>query len=425
MRGPLRKGAHRLDFLWRGTIMPTPSEKGSRALLPGALLFAAAIGGFVLGGFCSYISFHFSNETPLSTEAETPLQSGKPDKVVARGRIEPKYGILSVGVPTPDRLRELRVKEGHTVKRGDLLAVLDSEAMRSLEQKLAIAQLHQARERLAAIKKNGEAQIRVAQERLKQIAELEPFERQMLRRRIELLKKQEKDAQKNAERYIAAGDTIAKQDIEKQDLALQQIQAELEDAQVQLEKFRKSTVLNRSMAQAQLEAAQAELEQGQSAISLKALDTQIQQAEERLKETKILAPSDGKILRLFVHEGELVGTRPILEMANVDQMIALTEVYESDIERVKLGQSATVASEIGHLFQGENVLHGEVIEIASIIGKAKVVPLDPLTAADKRVVEVKVALKPGREQAKRLADLIGHQVLVEIDAKPGPAKGPR
>jgi HlyD family secretion protein len=99
-------------------------------------------------------------------------------------------------------------------------------------------------------------------------------------------------------------------------------------------------------------------------------------------------------------------------MANVESMIVLAEVYVTEIERVEIGQKARVTA---HIFKKDkDSLEGEVIWIASSVGKAQVIPLDPRAAVDRRVVEVKIKL----DQPKRVEKLIGHQVDVTILAKP-------
>jgi HlyD family secretion protein len=396
--------------------MPAASENGGRAILWGPLLVVAAVVGFGFGGASVYFYLHYY--AGLDEMTDTSAESSEEiDKVVALGRIEPKDGVVPVGVPTPDRIRDIpnNVYEGATVKKDEVLTILDSEALRKLELDLAKLQLKQAEKRLDAIEKNGKAQIRVQELRGDQIKELEPLEREALESKIKFLKAEVENAKKNTERYANAGDTISKQDIEKQDLALQQVQAELEATQSQLRQLRKSNDLKRDMAKAQLLAAEAELKQTKSAIDLDLLNTHIDQAKERLKDTRLLAPRDGKILRIYKHEGELVRGEPILEMANVERMIVRAEVYETDIKWVKLDQEAAVTS---HIFtEKKDPLKGKVIWIASSVGKSRLVPLDPRAAVDRRVVDVKVELSdPGR-----VADLIGHQVHVSIEIKP--AKG--
>jgi HlyD family secretion protein len=382
--------------------MAAQPEKRRRTSFWLPLTLFAAVLGVLLGGLGVY---YFHHDKPESVAADDP--SLALDKVVALGRIEPKDGVLSLGVPTPDRITQIKVHEGDTVKKGQPLAILDSEVMRELERKLAVIQREQADKRLKAITASGEAQIRVEDVRRERIEQVEPLEIEALESKIAFLGAQKRNARKDYDRYLAAGDTIAQQDKDKQRLASNQIQTELIAAECQLKKLRRSGELNRSLTAAQLEAARAELKQNQSAISLDLLDQQVNQAKERLKETQIHAPSDGKILRILIHEGELVRAQPILQMANVDKMIVLTEVYETDITRVRVGQKATITSQI---FKGKDALTGQVVWKAGSVGKARVVALDPRAAVDNRIVDVKVAL----DQPRRAADLIGHQVRVEI-----------
>ncbi|HTU16640.1 MAG TPA: efflux RND transporter periplasmic adaptor subunit [Gemmataceae bacterium] len=396
--------------------MPTQYEKGGRAILWTTLLLTALVLGFALGGGGVYYYLH-ENETATPSATE-PEPAAELDKVVALGRIEPKGGTLSLGVPTPDRIRRILVKEGQDVKKDQPLAVLDSEVMRKLEKHQAEIQLHVAKKRRQAVEANGKAKIHVEEVRRDQIKQLEPIELRTLRSKIALLKAQQANAEVNYKRYLAAGDTVADQDKEKQELVLRQVQAELTAEENHKEKLHESTALDLKVADAQLDAARAELEHSLSTISLNLLETQVDQADERLKETQIHAPSKGKVLRILVHEGELVRAQPIIQMANVDKMIVLVEVYETDIERVRVGQSATITS---HIFEEskKKPLTGKVVWIASSVGKAEVVPLDPRAAVDNRVVDVKVEL----DQPARVAKLIGHQVRVTIHT--GSNAGPR
>jgi HlyD family secretion protein len=386
--------------------MPAQSDKGGGAIFWGSLLLAASV-GFGLGGFCVYHFYVPRNDTTTADESVASEEAA--DTVVARGRIQPRNGILSLGVPTPDRIRQLKVKEGDRVEKDAPLVVLDSEVMRGLEWESAKIQRQQAKARLEAITANGEAQIHVEELRRDQIDKLAPIEIKALRSKIDFLKVQEENAVANYKHMEAAGDTIAAQDKEKQKLAGRQVNSEYIATESQLTKLTTSNALNLRLADAQLLAARAELKQSQSAISLDLLDTQIKEAKERLNETQIHAPTKGKILRLFVHEGELVHGGPILQMADVENMIVLAEVYETDINRVKEKQKATITSRI---FQkGKNELTGRVFWIASSVGKAQTTPLDPRAAVDNRIVEVKIALdKPGDA-----AHLIDHQVTVAID----------
>jgi HlyD family secretion protein len=384
--------------------MPPQPEKRGHAMLWATLLIVAAGIGFAAGWYGVHL---YDRENAASGPPDVPEPSVVFDKVVALGRIEPKDGILSLGVGAPDRISQIKVREGSEVNKGQLLAVFDSAVLREMERSLAVIQRDQAEKRLDAVKASGEVQVRVEELRRDEVEQVEPIEIKSLESKIKFLQAQEENAQKDYERYLAAGDTIAQQDKEKQRLLRNQVQAELIAAQCQLQKMVKSRSLNRNLADAQLEAARAELQRGQTAISLDVLNKQIEQADERLKETQLRAPSAGKVLHIFVHEGELVHGQPILQMANTRRMIVLTEVYETDIERVHVNDKARITS---HIFKDKDALTGRVVWKGTSIGKARVASLDPLAAADNRVVTVKVEL----DQPERVADLIGHQVRVEI-----------
>ncbi len=344
--------------------MPPPREKHGRAVLWLPLTLLAVAVGFVLGGITVYL--YGNTGSPIEPRGGAEESNGGLDTVVALGRIEPKDGVRSLGVLTPDRVARIKVKEGDPVKKDEELVILDSGVMRELELKLAVIQRDQAEKRLNAITASGEAQIRVDEVHRDQVEKVEPLEIKAQDSKVMLLQAQVANARKDAGRYSAAGDTIAEQDKEKQRLVLHQLEAELVAAQCQREKMLKGRELNRSLAKAQLEASQAELKRNQSAISLDLLDKQIDEADERLTASRIRAPCAGKVLRILVREGELVGGQPVLQMANTEQMIVVAEVYETDIHRVEIGQQATITS---HIFRPADALTGEVVWKGSSIGK--------------------------------------------------------
>ena len=389
--------------------MPAHPPKRGRALLWVTLILLVLVAGTVLGGVAVYQYGKIDTPPEPGTGADP---SRELDKVTALGRIQPRDGTLSLGVAAPDRVRRLKVAEGDNVKKGDVLAVLDGQVLRELERDLAVIQRDQAEKRLKAVTASGEAQVRVEEIRGDQIEQLEPLEIDAQASKIKFLQTRRTNAQKDYERYLAAGDTVAEQDKEKQRLFLDQIETELSEARSQQRKLRESRQLDRKLASAQLEAARAELTRAQSAISMEELSKQISLAEERLKETELRAPTAGTILRLLVHEGELVHGQPILTMANTDNMIVVAEVYETDIQRVRVGQKATITS---HIFKGDNALAGKVVWKGMSVGRGREVDLDPRAAVDRRVVDVKIQL----EQSKRAATLIGHQVHVRIATEAG------
>ena len=129
-----------------------------------------------------------------------------------------------------------------------------------------------------------------------------------------------------------------------------------------------------------------------------------------LKDSQLRSPIDGTVLRIYSRPGERPGSDGILAVGASDRMEAIAEVYESDIGRIRLGQSASLISENGG-FTGK--LKAEVVRISPQIRQRDVLSTDPTGDADARIVEVRLALSP--EDAKRVQQLSGLKVIARFD----------
>ena len=125
--------------------------------------------------------------------------------------------------------------------------------------------------------------------------------------------------------------------------------------------------------------------------------------------TELRAPIAGTVLKLHARVGERPADKGVLELGASDRMQALVEVYESDIDRVRLGQPVSLISENGG-FQGN--LSGEVIRISPQVRQRSVLSTDPTGDADARVVEVRVALNAADSQ--RVRDRTGLKVIARL-----------
>ncbi len=108
-----------------------------------------------------------------------------------------------------------------------------------------------------------------------------------------------------------------------------------------------------------------------------------------LMNSQLQAPFDGVVLRIHARVGERPGNEGVLEIGASQEMEALIEVYESDVNRVRIGQSVVLTSENGG-FEGS--LNGSVDRISPQVRQRKVLSTDPTGDADARVVEVRVKL---------------------------------
>ena len=108
-----------------------------------------------------------------------------------------------------------------------------------------------------------------------------------------------------------------------------------------------------------------------------------------LYNTELRSPIDGYILSINTREGERSDGDGILEIGASQNMEALIEVYESDIDRVFLSQEVELTSENGGF---RDKLYGKVIRISPQVKQRKVLSTDPTGDADARIIEVLVML---------------------------------
>ncbi len=128
-----------------------------------------------------------------------------------------------------------------------------------------------------------------------------------------------------------------------------------------------------------------------------------------LVNTELRAPIDGTVLRIQSRVGERPGDKGILELGASDRMEASVEVYESDIDRVRLGQAVTLTSENGGF---DGTLKGTVRRISPQVRQREVLSTDPTGDADARVVEVRVRLDPS--DGARVSSLTGLKVIARL-----------
>ncbi|MBL6798034.1 MAG: HlyD family efflux transporter periplasmic adaptor subunit [Synechococcus sp. BS307-5m-G39] len=131
--------------------------------------------------------------------------------------------------------------------------------------------------------------------------------------------------------------------------------------------------------------------------------------EADLVDSELRSPIDGTVLRLHTRVGERPSNDGVLEVGASQSMEALIEVYESDINRIAVGDPVTLVSENGG-FEGR--LTGRVERISPQVRQREVLSTNPTGDADARVVEVQVSLD--RDSARRVSSLAGLKVIARF-----------
>ena len=128
-----------------------------------------------------------------------------------------------------------------------------------------------------------------------------------------------------------------------------------------------------------------------------------------LEQTQLKSPIDGIVLQVLAREGERPNSSGVINVGANQLMEALIEVYESDIDRVSIGQVVDLISENGG-FNGS--LRGQVSLISPQVRQRSVLSTDPTGDADSRVIEVRVKLN--NLSTKKVSHLTGMKVIARF-----------
>ena len=411
---------------------------------------AIVVGAIAISGATIYVGLDRSGILAQKTTTEETL-TPPVQQVAALGRLEPEGQVLKIAAPLSldgDRVREWRVKEGDRVTQGQTIAVLDAQGYLQNEVMQQQEQVNVARAKLAQVRagaKQGEVDAQraevarsAAQSAGEARTQREAIARLQAQREtdvaaqeaaIQRIQAQLRNAQSELKRHqqLYQAGAISASLFESKQLAVNELVEQRNEGQAALARIERT-------GQKQIQEAQSELarilktgdSQAQAASAtlaqvseVRSVDVQAAQAEvnsaiaslERAKtelaKAYIRAPRSGRILKIQTRLGEKINTNGIAELGQTDRMIAVAEVYQSDISKIKLGQKALLT---GQGFAGE--IEGRVIEVGRQINQQSVFSNQPGENMDRRVVEVRIRLTP--QSSQTVANLTNLQVQTKI-----------
>ena len=370
------------------------------------------------------------------TQAKTPEPVPAPKPIVAKsvtalGRLEPQGEVIKIAASTSgSRVDQLLVKQGDLVKKEQVIAVLDSRDRLQAELEQAKEQVKVNQSKLAQVKagaKTGEigAQQSTIQrieaqlngDRQTQQATIDRLEAQLTgdiasqKASIRKLEAELANAKAEYQRYqqLSKEGAVSASIYDSKGLTLETSRQQLAEAKANLERTERTTRQQIKEAKAALErietTGQQQINEARSTLNkvaeVRPVDVQAAQAEvnsaiasvkkaqAELALAYVRSPRDGQVLKIHTWDGEIVGNNGIVELGQTNQMVAVAEVYETDVKRLKIGQKAIITS---GAFTGEAI--GRVKEIGLQIYKNNVLNTDPTAATDARIVEVKIQLDP-------------------------------
>ena len=382
--------------------------------------------------------------------------SAAPPGVSALGFIEPQGEVIQLSAPAfmeGARIDKLLVRQGDPVKKGSIVAILDSRDRLQATLDQARTSVTIAEAKLAQVKAGAKAgdinaqnaqyqkskaeqqgQISTQQATIANLEAQLEGERNIQESALLQAKAELNNARTECKRYeilykggaISASQrdsfcltqTTTQERVAQASSSLRRIintrQQQILEAKANLE--RTINTLNDEINGAaasrdavaevrgvDVRVAQKELESAQAAVK---------KAQADLAQSFVRSPIDGEILKINTWPGELVKPETgIVELGRTEQMYVSAEVYETDISRVKAGQEAVIRADgvVGDL-------KGTIEKVGLRIGRPNVLGTDPVQDADARVVEVKIRLLPEDSAKVKALTNLKVNVIIKVNA---------
>lgn len=349
--------------------------------------------------------------------------------VVALGTIEPKNGIVNVASPlVGHRIEALAAKPGVLFPQGRLLVQLDAAAD-EVELKLVEVQLADAQQRQGTEVQRAKQALSAAELTLAQLRGSREMDLALQEARRDVLVAKQRQAEADLGRLRQLRDLsdslVAEQQVEQQAVLVDVAQSEAQAGEIDLKKLQQSLDFQLEAAEAERLAAEQSLRLAESGSGIKTLEQQRRLAEIKLQQTRVLAPITGTVLNVFAHAGEVVSQSPLLQIADLNDLVCLAEVDATDLSRLSVGQKARVSS---RAFRGpfpDTTVEAVVERFGSLVARAALRPLDPRQPVDRHVVQVVVAVDAKAVLARIFGDdaqdpaaLVGLQVEVRFPESP-------
>ena len=334
----------------------------------------------ITGGISLYGLSQFQpiEQTPVpATQESIPTINA----VAALGRLEPQGEIIHLSAPnsldgTSTRIERFLVQEGDRVQQQQVIAILDSHNRRRAALEKAKSDVQTAEAELTKVNAGAKT------------GDIEAQNAEISRLEAEL-----DNAQLEYDRYesLYQEGAVSASLRDSKQLVVKTTQKQLNQARSTLESIAEVRPEDVAVAQAELETAM----------------TAVRQAEADLEQTYVRSPINGQILTIQTQPGEIIGNEGIVDIGQTDQMYVVAEVYETDIEKVHIGQQSIITSSA---FSGK--LQGEVSHIGLQVNQQEVFDVNPLADTDNKVVEVRIRLDEA--SSKQVAGLSNLQVQVVI-----------
>lgn len=329
----------------------TTAKKRVTAWVVGAVVVLAAIfaGVKMLGGKPAVDN----EKQPVLTVSTEPVTS-----MVAERRLDVSGSIwpsdpISIGTEVGGlRVISVNAEEGQFVKRGQVLATLNSSILRA-QLAREQARLRQMEANLIKAKQPNRSYeidgMKSAYEQAKAVVSQEEAN-------IAHAKANLANARNNSIRYTALSKqgAVSEQDADNKQAAEKIGEADLRNAEQRLEAAKAAAVQAKHRMDMFVVGGRAE-DVEMAAANLDETRANIAQIKSQIEQTVIRAPADGLITKRDVHIGDIgtaMQTRAFFTMIRDNKLEVRAQVPETDLPRLQEGQEVTFTAPSGSAFKG-------------------------------------------------------------------------
>jgi len=245
--------------------------------------------------------------------------------------------------------KEVKVKDGEGVNKGDILIVLGDEQI-----KIQVAQAQATLDSIQAsydkVKSGARPQ------------EIKQAESAVLQAKI--------NRDSAEENYLRMKKLSSEKAISEQQYEQAKNQYEIADVQYQSAQESYGLVIE-GAGEEDIKSVEAQVRQAKAALDM---------AKYQLKKTQITAPISGKVTSVTVSSGEMVSPSiPLLSIIDVSRIFVKVGISEKDISKIKEGQKVNLAIDAfpEERFQGEVVSRGVAVDQISKTLEVKIKILQP------------------------------------------------
>jgi multidrug resistance efflux pump len=321
-----------------------------------------------------------------ATEGDSSLAG---NYFIAIGYGDVPKGVISLYPVQQGQITQLSAEENRFYKAGSVLLAVDKRPTQLLLDK-------------------AQAALKIAQEERTQ-AETLP------RKLRDDLLNQQKKAHEAAEHELAIArlEWETKKDLVKKELVKNKVAKAAEEMVKRLE----AKVAAEELKVKQLETEDVGAKAKLARELVKAREIDVRQAKLALEQCEVRAPVDGRVLRVLVSPGEVLGSQPkqpaILFYPDDKNEVRKHVIVRAEVQQeyaglVAVGKSAIIEDDT----RAAERWTGKVIRVSNWYARRRSIIQEPLNYNDVRTLECIVAIDPGKPKPR-----IGQRVRVTIGAK--------